>query len=138
MFHIEFKLRYLVSDLLCYGRVFAVFDCCRVKLENMPGLVGGRGVGNGDIEEIGTDEEEICKYFQLQACGPGGIAEADGGFAHRLLEVCNKYSQRAPKDYIELPRDILRVKWSPGETTNTGGDDYLVPFGENKSHTPHE
>ena len=28
-----------------------------------------------------------------------------------------------------MPRDIMRVKWAPGETTNTGGDDYLLPFG---------
>ena len=127
-------MRYLVSDLLSYGRIFAVFDCCRVKLDNMPGLVTGRGLGNGDIEEDeGSDENSMCKYFHLQACGPGGIADADGGFAHRLLEACNKFSERAPKGYLELPRDVLRIKWAPGETTNTGGDDYLLPFGATKA-----
>ena len=125
-----------MSDLLSYGRIFAVFDCCRVKLDNMPGLVTGRGLGNGDIEDDeGSDESAMCKYFHLQACGPGGIADADGGFAHRLLEACNKFSERAPKGYLELPRDILRIKWAPGETTNTGGDDYLVPFGAIITHS---
>ena len=57
IFHIEFKLRYLVSDLLSYGRIFAIYDCCRVKLGNMPGLVTGRGLGNGEIEEDGGDDE---------------------------------------------------------------------------------
>ena len=48
----------------------------------MPGLVTGRGLGNGEIEEDeGDDENSVCKYFHLQACGPGGIADADGGFA---------------------------------------------------------
>ena len=32
---------------------------------------------------------------------------------------------------MEWPRDIMRVKWAPGEVCNTGGDDYLVPFSEN-------
>ena len=32
MFHIEFKMRYLVSDALSTARIFGVYDCCRVKL----------------------------------------------------------------------------------------------------------
>ena len=92
MMHLEFKLRYLVNDALSYGRIFACFDCCRVKLENMPGLVAGREVGAPYLDEEGPSETEMCKYFHLQACGPGGIADADGGFAHRLLEACEKFS----------------------------------------------
>ena len=57
----------------------------------MPGLVTGRGVGGEPLDE-GPSETEICKYFHLQACGPGGIADADGGFAHRLLEACENFS----------------------------------------------
>ena len=99
----------------------------------MPGLVTGRGLGNGEIEEDeGDDEQSVCKYFHLQACGPGGIADADGGFAQKVLDTCKKFAERAPKGYIEMPRDIMRVKWAPGETTNTGGDDYLLPFGAKK------
>ena len=95
----------------------------------MPGLLVNRGTGGGDVEDDESDGNEICKYFHLQACGPGGVADADGGFAEKLLEACKKFSLRKPVDYIELPRDILRVKWSPGEITNPGGDDYLVPMG---------
>ena len=58
----------------------------------MPGLLCGRGVSSGEIEDEGSDDNEVCKYFHLQACGPGGIADADGGFANRLLETCKKYS----------------------------------------------
>ena len=43
MFHIEFKLRYLINDPMSTARIFAVYDCCRVKLISMPGLVAGRG-----------------------------------------------------------------------------------------------
>ena len=40
--------------------------------------------------------EDQNKYFHIQACGPGGIADADGGFAEKVLDCCEKYSQRAP------------------------------------------
>ena len=52
----------------------------------MPGLVAGRGAGSGEFQEESSDDENPCKYFHLQACGPGGIADADGGFAKRLLD----------------------------------------------------
>lgn len=82
MFQLEFKLRYLIQDEGTLGRVFAVYDCCRCKLENMPGLLEtGRGVAENLADEVDSEEEEICKYFHIQACGPGGIADADGGFA---------------------------------------------------------
>ena len=59
-----------------------MYDCCRCKLENMPGLLEtGRGVAENLADEVDSEEEEICKYFHIQACGPGGIADADGGFA---------------------------------------------------------
>ena len=46
-FHLEYKLRYLVADPLTLARMFAVFDCCRVPVKNLAGLVSdGRGVGN--------------------------------------------------------------------------------------------
>ena len=38
MFQMEFKLRYLVQDDDTTCRVFAIFDCCRVKLGNYEGL----------------------------------------------------------------------------------------------------
>ena len=48
----------------------------------MPGLLEtGRGVAENLADEVDSEEEEICKYFHIQACGPGGIADADGGFA---------------------------------------------------------
>ena len=47
-FHLEYKLRYLVGDPLSLARMFAVFDCCRVPVKNLAGLVGnGRGVNQG-------------------------------------------------------------------------------------------
>lgn len=128
MFQLEFKLRYLVQDALSYGRVFAVFDCCRVQMSNMPGLATGRGAGGNEGEEDEESGLDMCKYFHIQACGPGGIADADGGFANRLYAHCEKMTNRNPKGYMEWPRDWMRVRWTPGEMCNSGGEDYLVPF----------
>ena len=72
--------------------------------------------------------EEACKYFQIQACGPNGIADADGGFAKRFYEICRKYSTKKPIGFMKWPGDLVKVKWSPGEISLTGGEDYLVPF----------
>ena len=84
-----------------------------------------------------SEDSEPCKYFQIQACGPGGIADADGGFAKRLLDVCQKYAAKstpsAPAGFMEWPRDFSKVKWKPGELTMSGGEDYLVPFGPQKA-----
>ena len=65
MFQIEFKLRYLVQDALSMARLFAVFDCCRVPISNMPGLATGRGVGGQEDEEPPSDEDMPNKYFQI-------------------------------------------------------------------------
>ena len=107
MFQIEYKLRYLVNDSLSRTRIFAVYDCCRVPLKNMQGLASGRGVGGQD-EECDSSEDEICKYFHLQACGPGGIADADGGFAKKLFDTCEKYAGKKPKGYMQWPQDFTK------------------------------
>ena len=70
-----------------------------------------------------------CKYFHISACGPGGIADADGGFAKRLLECCKKYAGRNPKGYMRWPHDFSKTRWAPGEMSMSGGEDYLMPFG---------
>ena len=28
------------------------------------------------------------------------------------------------------PRDFHKTKWAPGEIASSGGDDYMMPFGE--------
>ena len=45
------------------ARLFAVFDCCRVPISNMPGLATGRGVGGQEDEEPPSDDEMPNKYF---------------------------------------------------------------------------
>ena len=89
LFQLELKLRYLVYDETSKGRIFGMFDCCRVPLQNMPALCG-RGVGGGDDFNEENEEDTVCRYFHVQACGPGGIADADGGFAKRLYDHCVK------------------------------------------------
>ena len=42
-FHLEYKLRFIVSDSLSLARIFAVYDCCRVSLRELKGLADGRG-----------------------------------------------------------------------------------------------
>ena len=82
-------MRYLVYDETSKGRIFGMFDCCRVPLQNMPALCG-RGVGGADDFNEENAEDTVCRYFHIQACGPGGIADADGGFAKRLYDHCVK------------------------------------------------
>ena len=130
MFQIEYKLRYITSDALSTARIFGVFDCCRVPLKNMPGLTSGRGVGGQDEEGDETEDDAPNKYFHLQACGPGGIADADGGFAKKILTVCAKYATKNPKGFMYWPTDFTKFKWAPGEISLSGGEPYLIPFGQ--------
>ena len=90
-FTIEFKLRYLVNDDTSSARIFAMFDCCRVPLQGIPALCGRGDENEKDFNE--EHEDTVCKYFHIQACGPGGIADADGGFAKRLYDHAAKMSK---------------------------------------------
>ena len=70
----------------------AIYDMCRVSLETEKyrNLVQGKGRNELEEEESfeqGT-EKNYVKYFHLTACSPGGIAQADGGFAKNLLDSC--------------------------------------------------
>ena len=108
------------------ARIFGMFNCCRVPLSKMPALSGR---GEGGFEDFNDeDEDTVCKYIHIQACGPGGIADADDGLAKRLHDHCIKMSKRAPVGQIKFPRDWIRVKWAPGEVCLSGGDDYNVEF----------
>ena len=125
---IELKLRYLVQDITSLARIFAVFDCCRVQISNMPGLATGRGAGAQEVDEDSIEEDAPNKFFYLTACAPGGIADADGGFAKKVLDTCTKHASRKPEGFMYWPKDFQKVRWLPGELSTTGGEDYLVPF----------
>ena len=67
--------------------MFAIYDCCRVKLESMQcfkAIFVKRGQEEQDdlIEEV--DDEAPCNYFHIQACPPDGVADGNGGFAKRI------------------------------------------------------
>ena len=53
-------------------------------------VVGERGVDEAD------DFRASANYTHIQACGPGGIAEADGGFAARFFAFAERTSQITP------------------------------------------
>ena len=113
----------IAGNILSLARLFVVYDCCRVPLGNFPGLIAGRGTAHlgGTSSEYNGDA--LNKYFHIQACAPKGIADADGGFAKRLLDCCVKYSDRSPdKGYIYWPSDSAKVIWKPGEMHSEGGD----------------
>ena len=93
-------------------------------------LEKGRGNANNLDDEPSSEEEAICKYFHIQACGPNGIADGDGGFAERIYNHCVKYAKRNPVGFLEFPRNWNQVNWSPGEICSKGGADYLVSFGD--------
>ena len=116
VFHFEFKLRYLSNDPDSLLRVNAVFDCCRVNLTNLIGLNAGRGKGDGGMQDLDSGESDVespCKYFQIQACGPNGIADADGGFAKRLYDTCSKSATKNntnnPIGFMIWPADLAKA-----------------------------
>ena len=81
-FNLEQKARSLTGDF-SLTKVFAIYDCCRVPLEHIKEL-NKLYVGKG-IEVVVDDfAATVVRYTHIQACGPGGIAEADGGFAKRF------------------------------------------------------
>ena len=43
IYYIELKLRHIIREPLSLSRIFAIYDCCRVKLESLHGLAFGRG-----------------------------------------------------------------------------------------------
>ena len=134
MYPIEYKLRHIIKEPLSISRVFAVYDCCRVKLELMHGFLDGRGNQNNEIEEEDLEDDgnyrlKLCKYFHIQACGPGGIADADGGFAKRIYDCCKEAAQREPVGYMSWPADFHEETWNPGELASVGGRSYKMPFG---------
>ena len=120
-------MRYLVYDETSKGRVFGMFDCCRCPIQGMPALCGRGTEEEDDCKEEAADNT-VCKYFHISACGPGGIADADGGFAKRLYDHCVKSSQRPPKGEMAFPGDWLPVSWAPGEIVHGGGGDYSLEF----------
>ena len=93
----------------------------------MPCFATGRGVGVNMSEEEDEVEEAICRYFHIQACAPGGIADADGGFAERIFAAAQKYSKKRGGS-ISIPSNWLATSWKPGEVHTSGGADYTLPF----------
>ena len=44
MLQLEYKLRHIAKDIKSLCRIFAIYDCCRVQIENYKGLnKDGRG-----------------------------------------------------------------------------------------------
>ena len=43
IFNVEYKMRRLANMPFSSARICCVFDCCRVPLSNMKGLIAGRG-----------------------------------------------------------------------------------------------
>ena len=84
-----------------------------------------------DEDSIEGDEDMPIKYFHIQSCGPGGIAQADGGFAKKLFDHCSKVSKRTPDaNFMLWPIDFTKVRWNPGQIIMEGGAQYLMPFGQ--------
>lgn len=96
-------------------------------MNSIKGLATGRGVA---LDDLDTEDDEVIvsRYFHITACAPGGIADADGGFAERVFKAACKYSGKEPTNYMAVPTDWLKSSWRPGEVSMMGGEDYLLPF----------
>ena len=63
----------------------------------------------------------------MQACAPGGVADADGGFANRVLDLAISSTRRVPTvGSMEFPTDWLRANWGEGEVHALGGEPYQL------------
>ena len=84
------------------------------------------------MDDIAEDDEEApYRYFHVQACEPGGIADADAGFAKKIFDHSLKYAQKNPMGFVTFPSDFIKQKWNHVEVRTNGGGDYLVPFASN-------
>ena len=114
-FPLEYKMRYIVNNEISLGRVFSIYDCCRVPIEAMSGLdFDKRGYGDQPDESDNQDDNDPIKYIHMQACGPGGVADADGGFAERLHNHAIKYANKDPIGYLNFPNDWMRMNLNQG------------------------
>ena len=120
-FDIEFKLRYLVNanEADSTAHICAVFDCCRVPLSGLKGLYESTGKTRGNEAPTDNAQEislaKTCKYFQITACAPGGVADADGGFAKKLYDICAMFAAKDPNPgFMRWPVDFMLVDLSPG------------------------
>ena len=100
MIHVENMLKKIAQEN-SKAKIFAIYDCCRIKIEGIKGLAG---ILKGKAEQIEYCEEdkedEYCRYFHITACQPGGIAEADADFAKRIFAHSLKYYQREPIGFV--------------------------------------
>ena len=109
VYPLETKLRDLVRDEESLCRVCAIYDCCRMRIEDLSGL-NALYKGVGQQEDVGGDDEEApCRYFHVQACGPGGIADADAGFAKKIFDHSEKFAQKNPVGFVTFPSDFIKV-----------------------------
>ena len=106
-----------------------------MRIEDLKGLADQKRGFQQQDDEQEQDEEEPCKYFHVQACGPGGIADADGGFAERLYNHSVKYAKKDPLGFVEFPRAFLKSTWTPGQVQSLCGEDYQLAFDIEASKT---
>ena len=68
----------------------------------------------------------------MQACPPNGVADADGGFANRVLDLAISSTRRVPGvGSMEFPTDWLRADWKTGEIHALGGEPYYLKANPN-------
>ena len=111
-------------------RIFAIFDCCSTPLSNYKALleVVGRGEEDGDGEFADPNEIsiEVCQYVHLSPARPAGIAAADAGNAQRVFDWMDRFAQKPPAGFVNIPADIFRIPG--GNVSAHGGEDYEIPF----------
>ena len=78
------------------------------------------------------------RYTHIQACGPGGIAEADGGFAKRFHDFAEQRAKINPEGILNFPSDFIKGDWRPGQIITAGGEDFQLTFDIEESVNPTE
>ena len=136
IFPLQYKLEFMIlpeQASLC--RIFAVYDCCRMPIEDLKGLheIEKKRGSQYEEDELEQGENEPCKYFHIQACGPGGVADADGGFAEKVYNHSVKFAKKDQVGVVKFPKHFHKLTW-PG-IFGRGGKDYSLAFDIEASKT---
>ena len=137
IFNIENKLKTINNGAANTSRTFVFFDCCNTPLSGHSGLldaVGGKGENAiPDPNDLPDPNKPAAfnKYIEFSTARRGEIAAKDAQNANKVYRWFVNLSKREPVGFLEMPGDISEI---PGGNINTsGGQKYLLPFGDKPS-----
>jgi len=71
--------------------------------------------------------DKPCPYLHLSPARPAGVAAANAGNAHKVLEWMGHFSKQLPFGFVRFASDIIQIP--DGNVSVIGGTEYIIPFG---------